>query len=189
VDMAEALRAVDASKGSARPISINHLIIAASARALKQHPGINASYGGDTLRLFSSIDIGIAVALDDGLMVPVLRDCAGKTVAQIAEAEHALVARTRSRDLKPEEYSGATFLISNLGMYDIDNFIAIILPPAAAALAIGSVQEVPVVRNGRVEGGRRMKMTLASDHRVIDGVAAAKFMQTVKSGLEHPESL
>jgi len=189
VDMAEGLGIVEKSKSSRVPVSINHLIIAASARALKEHPGINASFGGDTIRLFSGIDIGIAVAIEDGLIVPVLRNCGAKTLVQIAEEERLLVTRTRNRELKPEEYTGATFLISNLGMYDIDNFIAVILPPAAAALAIGSVRDVPVARDGRVEIGRRMKMTLASDHRVIDGVAAAKFLQTLKAGMEHPRRL
>jgi pyruvate dehydrogenase E2 component (dihydrolipoamide acetyltransferase) len=189
VDMAEGLGIVEESKSSRVLVSINHLIIAASARALKEHPGINAAFGGDTIRLFSSIDIGIAVGVEDGLIVPVLRNCGAKTLVQIAEEERVLLTRTRNRELKPEEYSGATFLISNLGMYDIDNFIAVILPPAAAALAIGSVRDVPVVRDGRVEIGRRMKMTLASDHRVIDGVAAAKFLQTLKVALEHPRRL
>jgi len=186
VDMAEGLGIVEESKSSRIPVTINHLIIAASARALKEHPGINASFGGDTIRLFSGIDIGIAVGVEDGLIVPVLRDCGAKSLTQIAEEERVLLTRTRNRELKPEEYTGATFLISNLGMYDIDNFIAVILPPAAAALAIGSVRDVPVARDGRVEIGRRMKMTLASDHRVIDGVAAAKFLRTLKVALEHP---
>ena len=189
VDMAEGLGIVEESKSSRIPVTINHLIIAASARALKEHPGINASFGGDTIRLFSGIDIGIAVGVEDGLIVPVLRDCGTKSLTQIAEEERVLLTRTRNRELKPEEYTDATFLISNLGMYDIDNFIAVILPPAAAALAIGSVRDVPVARDGRVEIGRRMKMTLASDHRVIDGVAAAKFLRTLKVALEHPRRL
>jgi pyruvate dehydrogenase E2 component (dihydrolipoamide acetyltransferase) len=117
--------------------------------------------------------------------VPVLRDCGAKTLAQIAEAERALVIRTRNRQLQPEEYSNPTFLISNLGMYDVENFVAVILPPAAAALAVGSIREVPIAHGGRMEIGRRMKMTLSCDHRVIDGVAAAKFLQTLKSELEN----
>jgi pyruvate dehydrogenase E2 component (dihydrolipoamide acetyltransferase) len=189
LDMVEGSRLVEEAKSAKIPISINHLIIAASARALKQHPGINAAFAGDNIRLFSSIDIGIAVALEEGLIVPVLRDCGAKSLQQIAEAERALIVRTRNRDLKPDEYMGATFLISNLGMYDVENFIAVILPPAAAALAIGSVREVPVIREGKVEVGRRLKMTLSCDHRVIDGAAAAKFLQTLKSALENPRGL
>jgi pyruvate dehydrogenase E2 component (dihydrolipoamide acetyltransferase) len=186
VDMGEAMQIVEESKSSRRPISINHLVMTASARALRLHSGINASFAGDKIRVWCRIDIGIAVALEDGLIVPVVRDCGAKSLTEIAEEEQALVKRTRNRELKPEEYTGATFLISNLGMYDVENFIAVILPPAAAALAIGSVRDVPVVRNERVDVGRRMKMTLSCDHRVIDGVAGAKFLQTLKQELEHP---
>jgi pyruvate dehydrogenase E2 component (dihydrolipoamide acetyltransferase) len=186
VDMAAGLAIVEESKSSGSPVSINHLIIAASARALRQHPGVNAAFAGDVIRLFSSIDIGMAVSVEDGLIVPVLRDCGNKTLAQIAEEERALVSRTRHRELAPEEYSNPTFLVSNLGMYDVENFIAVILPPAATALAVGSVREVPVARDGRVEVGRRVKMTLSCDHRVIDGTSAAKFLQTLKQELQRP---
>src|SRR5439155_8468226 len=190
-DMAEGLRMVEESKKAATPfpLSINHLLIAASARALKQHPGLNASFAGETIRIFSSIDIGIAVALEDGLIVPVLRDCGSKTLRQIVEAERSLVARARQRDLTPEEYTGATFLISNLGKFDVESFSAVILPPAATALAVGSVREVPVVRNGRVEAGHRMMLTLSCDHRVIDGAVAAQFLQTFKQALERARDL
>ncbi len=188
VDMTEGLRVVEESKRAAAPspISITHLLIAASARALKQHPGLNASFAGETIRIFSSIDIGIAVALEDGLIVPVLRDCGSKTLGQIVEAERILVARARKRELAPEEYTGATFLISNLGKFDVESFSAVILPPAATALAVGSVRETPVVRDGRVEVGHRMTLTLSCDHRVIDGAVAAQFLQTFKQALEHP---
>jgi len=191
VDMAEGLRVVEESKRAAAPssISITHLLIAASARALKQHPGLNASFAGESIRIFSSIDIGIAVALEDGLIVPVLRDCGSKTLGQIVEAERILVARARKRELAPEEYKGATFLISNLGKFDVESFSAVILPPAATALAVGSVRETPVVRGGRVEVGHRMTLTLSCDHRVIDGAVAAQFLQTFKQALEHPSDL
>jgi len=191
VDMAEGLRVVEESKRAAAPssISITHLLIAASARALKQHPGLNASFAGESIRIFSSIDIGIAVALEDGLIVPVLRDCGSKTLGQIVEAERILVARARKRELVPEEYTGATFLISNLGKFDVESFSAVILPPAATALAVGSVRETPVVRGGRVEVGHRMTLTLSCDHRVIDGAVAAQFLQTFKQALEHPRDL
>ena len=190
-DMAEGLRVVEESKRAAAPspISITHLLIAASARALKQHPGLNASFAGETIRIFSSIDIGIAVALEDGLIVPVLRDCGSKTLGQIVEGERILVARARKRELVPEEYTGATFLISNLGKFDVESFSAVILPPAATALAVGSVRETPVVRGGRVEVGHRMTLTLSCDHRVIDGAVAAQFLQTFKQALEHPRDL
>ncbi len=190
-DMAEGLRVIEGSKKAAAssPISINHLLIAAAARALRQHPGLNASFAGETIRIFSSIDIGIAVALEEGLIVPVLRDCGSKTLTQIAEAERALVARARGRDLSPEEYTGATFLISNLGKFDVESFSAVILPPAATALAVGSVREMPVVRDGRVEVGHRMMLTLSCDHRVIDGAVAAQFLQTFKQALERARDL
>ena len=188
VDMTEGLRFVEGSKKQSAHtrISINHLIIRAAARALIQHPGLNAAFAGETIRVFPTIDIGIAVGLDDGLIVPVLRDCGGKALAQIAEEERALVSRARNRDLLPDEYTGATFTVSNLGMFDVESFIAVILPPAAMVLAVGSVREVPVVREGHVEAGSRLKLTLSCDHRVVDGVAAAKFLQTLKQGLEHP---
>jgi len=191
VDMAEGLRVVEESKRAAAPssISITHLLIAASARALKQHPGLNASFAGESIRIFSSIDIGIAVALEDGLIVPILRDCGSKTLGQIVEGERILVARARKRELAPEEYTGATFLISNLGKFDVESFSAVILPPAATALAVGSVRETPVVRDGRVEVGHRMTLTLSCDHRVIDGAVAAQFLQTFKQALEHLRDL
>ncbi len=187
-DMNEGLRLVEESKKqTAHPhISINHLVIGAAARALVQHPGLNASFAGETIRLFPTIDIGIAVGLEDGLIVPVLRDCGRKTFAQLVEEERVLVARARNRELSPHEYTGATFAISNLGMFDVESFIAVILPPAAAVLAVGAVREIPVARDGRVEIGQRLKLTLSCDHRVVDGVAAAKFLQTLKYELEHP---
>ncbi len=191
VDMGEGVRLVEESKkqGDRPPVSLTHLIIAAAARALVQHPGLNAAFAGETIRVFPSIDIGIAVALEDGLIVPVVRDCGKKSLRQIADAERALVTRARNRELTPEEYTGATFSISNLGMFDVENFIAVILPPAATVLAVGSVREVPVVKGGRVEVGSRLKLTLSCDHRVVDGAAAAKFLQTLKRGLERPGDL
>jgi pyruvate dehydrogenase E2 component (dihydrolipoamide acetyltransferase) len=191
IDMAAGLGVVEGSKKppARAPISINHLVIAAAARALKQHPGINAAFAGETIKVFSSLDIGIAVALEDGLLVPVLRDCGEKTLAQIAETERALVARAKNRDLSPEEYTGATFLVSNLGKFDVESFSAVILPPAAAVLAVGSVREVPVVRDGRVEAGQRVKVTMSCDHRVIDGAAAAQFLESFKHALERAGEL
>jgi pyruvate dehydrogenase E2 component (dihydrolipoamide acetyltransferase) len=191
VDMAEGLRVIEESKKGAASssISINHLLITAASRALRQHPGLNASFAGETIRIFSSIDIGIAVALEEGLIVPVLRDCGSKTLAQIAEAERVLVARARGRDLSPEEYTGATFLISNLGKFDVASFSAVILPPAATALAVGSVREAPIIRDGQVAVGHRMMLTLSCDHRVIDGAVAAQFLQTFKQVLERARDL
>jgi pyruvate dehydrogenase E2 component (dihydrolipoamide acetyltransferase) len=191
VDMAEGLRVIEESKKPPAPssVSINHLVIAAAAQALKQHPGLNAAFAGEVIRVFATIDIGIAVALEDGLIVPVLRDCGAKNLAQIAESERALVARARNRELLPEEYQGATFLISNLGKFDVESFSAVILPPAAAVLAVGSVREVPVVKDGSVAVGQRLKLTLSCDHRVVDGAAAAQFLQSFKRALEQARAL
>jgi pyruvate dehydrogenase E2 component (dihydrolipoamide acetyltransferase) len=191
VDIAEGLRVIEESKNppAPSPVSINHLVIAAAAKALKQHPGLNAAFAGEVIRVFAAIDIGIAVALEDGLIVPVLRDCGAKSLVQIAESERALVARARNRELLPEEYQGATFLISNLGKFDVESFSAVILPPAAAVLAVGSVREVPVVKDGRVAVGQRLKLTLSCDHRVVDGAAAAQFLQSFKRALEQARAL
>lgn len=191
VDMAEGLWMIEESKKppASSSVSINHLVIAAAVQGLKQHPGLNAAFAGEVIRVFSTIDIGIAVALEDGLIVPVLRDCGAKNLAQIAESERALVTRARNRDLSPEEYTGATFLISNLGKFDVESFSAVILPPAAAVLAVGSVREVPVVKDGRVAVGQRLKLTLSCDHRVVDGAAAAQFLQSFKRALERARAL
>jgi pyruvate dehydrogenase E2 component (dihydrolipoamide acetyltransferase) len=191
VDMAEGVWMIEESKKppASSSVSINHLVIAAAVQGLKQHPGLNAAFAGEVIRVFSTIDIGIAVALEDGLIVPVLRDCGAKNLAQIAESERALVTRARNRDLSPEEYTGATFLISNLGKFDVESFSAVILPPAAAVLAVGSVREVPVVKDGHVAVGQRLKLTLSCDHRVVDGAAAAQFLQSFKRALERARAL
>lgn len=165
------------------------LIIKAVALSLRRHPEINVSFVGDALRSHPTIDIGLAVALEDGLITPVLRDCGEKTLDAIAVETRALIERARDKRLTPPEYSGATFSISNLGMYDVDNFIAVLMPPEAAALAIGAIRDVPVVRQGAVAVGRRMKVTLSCDHRALDGVQGAKFLRELKRILEHPSDL
>jgi pyruvate dehydrogenase E2 component (dihydrolipoamide acetyltransferase) len=171
------------------PPGVNDLIVKAAALALLRHPEINASFAGEAIRRHASIDIGIAVGLDEGLISPVLRDCGSKSLLEIAEQAHVLITRARNRQLRPEEYSDATFSISNLGMFDVENFIAILMPPEAAALAVGSIREVPVADSGRVRVGRQMKVTLSCDHRVIDGIQAAKFLKEFKRILEHPLEL
>ncbi|WP_447972274.1 dihydrolipoamide acetyltransferase family protein [Nitrospira sp. Kam-Ns4a] len=169
--------------------SITDLIVKAAALAIGRYPEINVSYAGDALRLHPTIDIGIAVALDDGLLLPVVRDCGAKSLARISAEARDLIERARTRRLKPEEYTGATFSVSNLGMFDVENFIAVLMPPEAAALAIGSVRDVPVVEDGRVTVGRRMKVTLSCDHRALDGAQAARFLREFKRVLEHPLEL
>jgi pyruvate dehydrogenase E2 component (dihydrolipoamide acetyltransferase) len=168
------------------PISINDIIIKATALALRQHPDINASFAGDHIRQFSRVHIGMAVALDDGLITPVLRDADLKPLEEIAEETRMLADRARARKLQPGEYTGATFSISNLGMMGIEEFSAIINPPEAAILAVGAVRQTPVVADGALTVGYRMKMTLSVDHRVADGASGARFLQTLKRFLEHP---
>jgi len=167
-------------------ISINDIIVKATALALRQHPEINASFAGDHLTVYSRVHIGMAVALEDGLITPVLRDADMKPLEEISEEARTLVERARARKLQPNEYTGATFSISNLGMMGIDEFSAIINPPEAAILAVGAVRQVPVVVEGVLGIGWRMKMTLSVDHRVADGAAGARFLQTLRTFLEHP---
>jgi pyruvate dehydrogenase E2 component (dihydrolipoamide acetyltransferase) len=168
------------------PISLNDVIIKATASALKSHPELNASFAGDRVKQYSRVHIGVAVALEDGLITPVIRDADSKSLTEIAAEARALADRARNRRLQPHEYTGGTFSISNLGMMGIEEFSAIINPPEAAILAVGAVREVPVVENGQVKVGRRMKMTVAIDHRVADGAQGARFLQTLKRMLENP---
>jgi pyruvate dehydrogenase E2 component (dihydrolipoamide acetyltransferase) len=168
------------------PISLNDVIIKASASALKRHPEINASFGGDHVKQFSRVHVGVAVAIDEGLITPVIRDADTKSLVEIAAEAKALADRARSRRLQPNEYTGATFSISNLGMMGVEEFSAIINPPEAAILAVGALREVPVVENGQVTIGRRMKLTLSVDHRVADGAQGARFLGTLKRMLENP---
>ncbi len=167
-------------------ISVNDLVIRACALTLLKHPGVNASLQGDAIRVFHRAHIGIAVALDDGLITPVLRDCHAKPLAQIAVEARDLAERARNRKLRASELSGATFSISNLGMFDVAEFSAIINPPEGAILAVGSVRRVPVVDDTGLGVGRRMMLTISCDHRVMDGAMGARFLQDVKRLLEEP---
>jgi pyruvate dehydrogenase E2 component (dihydrolipoamide acetyltransferase) len=167
-------------------IGITDFWVRATAIAMKKFPQVNASFLGDKIRFHGSVDIGIAVGLEDGLIVPVLRHCEQNGLRQIALESKTLIERARTRKLNPEEYTGATFSISNLGMVDVEQFVAIITPPESAALALGSIREVPTVKNGKIEVASRMKATLSCDHRVIDGLQAAQFLKECKKILEHP---
>jgi pyruvate dehydrogenase E2 component (dihydrolipoamide acetyltransferase) len=167
-------------------ISVNDLVIRACALALMTHPGVNASLQGDAIRVFHRAHIGIAVALEDGLITPVLRDCHAKPLAQLAVESRDLAERARNRKLRVQELSGATFSISNLGMFDVTEFSAIINPPEGAILAVGSVRRVPVVDDTGLGVGRRMALTISCDHRVMDGAMGARFLQDVKRLLEEP---
>jgi pyruvate dehydrogenase E2 component (dihydrolipoamide acetyltransferase) len=186
MDRAWALREqLNALEGQPK-ISVNDFVIRACALALLTHPGVNASLQGDAIRVYHRAHIGIAVALDDGLITPVLRDCHAKPLVQIAVESRDLAERARNRKLRAPELSGATFSISNLGMFDVAEFSAIINPPEGAILAVGSVRRVPVVDDAGLGVGRRMMLTISCDHRVMDGAMGARFLQDVKRLLEEP---
>jgi len=178
-------RELNALEGQPK-ISVNDFVVRACALALLKHPGVNASFQGESIRVWHRAHIGIAVALDDGLITPVLRDCQAKSLAQIAVDARDLAERARVRKLRAPELSGATFSISNLGMYDVAEFSAIINPPEGAILAVGSVRRMPVVDDAGLGVGRRMALTLSCDHRVMDGAMGARFLQDVKRLLEEP---
>jgi pyruvate dehydrogenase E2 component (dihydrolipoamide acetyltransferase) len=172
-------------------VSYNDLLIKAVADALTRHPEVNAAWGADAIVRRGSVDIGVAVALEDGLITPVVRDADRKSVLEIAGEVRELAGRAREKKLKPEEYQGATFTISNLGMFGIEAFYAVINPPEAAILAVGAVQKVPWVDEGTgaLVAMERLRLGLSCDHRVIDGATGARFLQTLKGVLESPVRL
>jgi len=167
-------------------ISINDIIVKVAAAALLQHPQVNASFQEKSIRYYERADIGVAVAIEDGLITPIVRAADQKTLSQIAGEIRGLAERARSRKLKPEEYMGATFSISNLGMLGIDEFTAVINPPEAAILAVGAVTPRPVVRNNEIVVRQMMRVTMSCDHRAVDGATGARFLQTFKKILENP---
>jgi pyruvate dehydrogenase E2 component (dihydrolipoamide acetyltransferase) len=186
MDEASALRErLNALDGQPK-VSVTDMVIKAVALALRKNPGVNAQLNGQAIRVHHRAHIGIAVALDQGLITPVLRDCDVKPLARIAVESRDLADRARGGKLRVQELSGATFSISNLGMYDVEEFSAIINPPEGAILAVGSVLQKPVVEDGELRVGRRMKMTISCDHRVMDGAMGARFLQDVKRLLEEP---
>ncbi|RMG00648.1 MAG: pyruvate dehydrogenase complex dihydrolipoamide acetyltransferase [Acidobacteria bacterium] len=167
-------------------VSLNDIIVKAAAMALMKHPFVNSSYRDDKVRFYEDADIGVAVAIEDGLITPVIRKANRKGITEISREIKQLAARARAKKLQPEEYTGATFSISNLGMFGIKQFTALINPPEAAILAVGTATETPVVRNGNIEIHSIMSVTMSCDHRVIDGATGAKFLQTFKQMLENP---
>ncbi|MFZ5624608.1 MAG: dihydrolipoamide acetyltransferase family protein [Gemmatimonadota bacterium] len=188
MDAAWAARAAlnDAAGEGAPRFSFNDLVIKATAMALLRHPACNAWWQDDGIRQWHEVHIGMAVALPDGLITPVIRNAHLKSLREIAVETRDLAARARERKLAPEEYTGSTFSISNLGMLDIDEFTALINPPEAGILAVGRIVEQPVVKAGAVTVGRRMRITMSCDHRVIDGATGAQFLRTLKQMLEQP---
>jgi pyruvate dehydrogenase E2 component (dihydrolipoamide acetyltransferase) len=167
-------------------ISFNDFVVKAVAASLKQHPAVNSAWLGDSIRYNHHINIGIAVAIDDGLLVPVVKYADTKTLSQIATEVKEFARKAKDKKLQPQDWEGNTFTISNLGMFNIEEFTAIINPPDACILAIGSIKQVPVVKNGMVQPGNVMKVTLSCDHRAVDGVVGAKFLNTLKALLENP---
>jgi pyruvate dehydrogenase E2 component (dihydrolipoamide acetyltransferase) len=167
-------------------VSFNDLVIKAAAAALKQHPKVNSSWLEDRIRYNEHVNIGVAVAVDEGLLVPVVRFADGKTLSQISGEVREYATRAKNKQLQPQDWEGSTFTISNLGMFGIEEFTAIINPPDACIMAVGGINQVPVVKNGQVVPGNVMKVTLSCDHRVVDGALGAAFLQTFKQLLENP---
>jgi pyruvate dehydrogenase E2 component (dihydrolipoamide acetyltransferase) len=170
-------------------VSFNDLVVKACARALTRFPNVNASWATDKIVTHKDVHVGVAVAVPDGLIVPVVRNADRKAVVEISHEIKDLAARARERKLRPEEFTGSTFSVSNLGMYDVTEFTAIINPPESAILAVGAVRKVPVVVNDELAVGHRMKVTLSCDHRVVDGALGAQFLGEVRRLLENPVSL
>ena len=194
VDMERVWEAREALNAGARKgaeaespkISFNDIVIKAVASALRQHPACNAWWQEDHIRYWNEVHVSMAVAVEDGLITPVIRYTDHKTLRQISLESRDLAARARERRLAPAEYTGGTFSVSNLGMFDIDQFTAVINPPEAGILAIGSVTQKPVVVGGQLAPGRRMRITMSCDHRVIDGATGAAFLKTLRQMLENP---
>jgi pyruvate dehydrogenase E2 component (dihydrolipoamide acetyltransferase) len=174
------------AQGADYKVSFNDIVIKATATALAQHPEVNAHWTGDAIRQFNRVHVGMAVAVDEGLITPVIFDANEKGLSDIAAEARSLASRARERRLKPEEYTGSTFSVSNLGMFGIDQFTAIINPPEAGILAIGAVEDKPVVVDGDLVVRKRMRVTMSCDHRVIDGATGAKFLQTLRRFMENP---
>ena len=192
IDMGKAMefrRDINDSFPADNRVSVNDMVLKASSIVLEQYPKFNGSFQENYLQLNSSINIGMAIALEAGLIVPGINDCGNKSLRQIAAASKDLIDRANNGTLRNEEYSGTTFSVSNLGMFDVDSFAAIIFPPHAAVLAVGTVRQQPVVKDGQIAVGQVMKATLSTDHRVADGAEAAQFLVEIKKLLETPVSL
>jgi pyruvate dehydrogenase E2 component (dihydrolipoamide acetyltransferase) len=191
VDMERAWDAREALKGLGEgpKVSFNDIILKAVATALRQHPACNAWWQDDRIRYWNEVHVSVAVAIEEGLITPVIRHTDLKSLREIAAESQDLAGRARDRRLKPEEYTGGTFSVSNLGMLDIDEFTAVINPPEAGIVAVGRIVEKPVAHEGQVALRRRMRLTMSCDHRVIDGATGAQFLKTVKAMLENPLAL
>jgi pyruvate dehydrogenase E2 component (dihydrolipoamide acetyltransferase) len=190
IDMKRSIEArVALNELSEVKISFNDFVVKACAAALRRHPAINSSWQGDKIVQHGDVHVAVAVAIDDGLITPVIKHTDKKGLAQISRETKDLAGRARDKKLQPDEFEGSTFTISNLGMFGIEEFTAIINPPNAAILAVGAIRDVPVVENGMVVPGKRMKVTLSSDHRLVDGATAAEFLNSVRTFLENPTTM
>jgi pyruvate dehydrogenase E2 component (dihydrolipoamide acetyltransferase) len=191
IDMARAMQVREAVNKQVAPdkISFNDLVIKAAAVALKQHPKVNSSWLGDRIRTNHHVHIGVAVAVEEGLLVPVVRFADGKPLRTIGAEVRDYAKKAKEKKLQPADWEGNTFTISNLGMFGIEEFTAIINPPDACILAVGGIVEKPVVRGGQIVPGHTMKVTLSCDHRVVDGATGAAFLNTFKQLLEEPALL
>jgi pyruvate dehydrogenase E2 component (dihydrolipoamide acetyltransferase) len=170
-------------------VSVNDMVLKATAAALRRHPECNAAWQGDAIRRYNVVHLGVAVAVDDGLITPVVRHADRKGLVRIGQEVREMAGRAREKKLQPEEYTGATFSVSNLGMFGIEEFTAVINPPEAGILAVGKVEERPVVVDGEVVVQPRMRVTMSCDHRVIDGATGARFLQTLQGMLEEPAAV
>lgn len=180
------LRAAAAAAGDEYKVSFNDIILKATATALGRHPEVNAHWLGDKIRFFNRVHLGMAVATDDGLIVPVIFDADQKGIGEIARESRELAKRARDRKLKPEEYTGSTFSVSNLGMMQIEQFTAIINPPECGILAIGALEDKAVVVDGELAVRKRLRVTMSCDHRVVDGAIGARFLQDLRRLIENP---
>ena len=189
IEMDEAMKIRQEAQSLETKVSVNDIVVKAAAIALRRVPKVNVSLQGDRFVQYSTADVGIAVAIDDGLITPVIRDADMKGLATISAEARDLAERARKRSLRPEEYTGGSITVSNLGMFGIDWFVAVINPPQAAIVAVGAVSEHPVVRNGQVAVRLMMSATLSGDHRIIDGALGAQYLRELKALLEHPMRL
>jgi pyruvate dehydrogenase E2 component (dihydrolipoamide acetyltransferase) len=186
VEMDQALKLREEARSQELKVSVNDIIVKATAVAVRRFPRINQVFAGDSIQQLHTVDVGVAVAIEDGLITPVVRDADAKGLAEIAQEVRELADRAKKKALKPEEYTGGSITVSNLGMFGIDSFIAVLNPPQAAILAVGKVEPKVVVRDGQMVIRQMMSITLSGDHRVIDGAVGAQYLQELRSLLEHP---
>jgi pyruvate dehydrogenase E2 component (dihydrolipoamide acetyltransferase) len=190
IDMDQAIasrKSLNAMEGV--KVSFNDMVIKAVAMSLKKHTAVNSSWLGDVIRRNNHVHVGVAVAVEDGLLVPVIRFADGKGLMQISKEVKDLAGKAKDKKLQPSDWEGNTFTISNLGMFGIESFTAIVNPPDSCILAVGGIKEIPVVKNGAIVPGNVMKVTLSCDHRVVDGATGSAFLQTFKNYMENPVSM